>query len=119
MKTAYYTFYAREATAGVARASGGEDRLVRFTRQPQPRNLPRRENNVISLGEYRERLAEKSWEEPEEDPVAAEESWEEPAEERAPRSRTGRDRGCLEWLELAACAAMIGMALAACLAFLL
>lgn len=114
MKTAYYTFYAREDTAGVARASGGEDRLVRFTRQPQPRNLPRRENNVISLGEYRERLAEESWEEPEENFAAA---WEESAEERAPRSRTGR--GCAEWLELAACAAMIGVALAACLAFLL
>lgn len=113
MKTAYYTFYAREAAAGMARASGGEDRLVRFTLQPQQRNLPRREDNVISLGEYRERLAEKSWEEPKENLAAAEK----PAEEYAPRSRAGRS--CAEWLELAACAAMIGVALAACLAFLL
>lgn len=115
MKTAYYTFYAREDAVDVARASG-EDRLVRFTRQPQPRSLPRREDNVISLGEYRERLAEEAREEPEED-FAAEEVWEEPAEERVPRSRRGR--GCADWLELAACAAMIGIALAACLAFLL
>lgn len=120
MKTAYYTFYTREDAASVARASG-EDRLVRFTRQPQPKALPRREDNVISLGEYRARLAAERWEEPEADFTDGEEDFlpEEPAEEYVPRSRTDHGRNRPGWLELAACAAMICVALAACAAFLL
>lgn len=113
METTYYTLYARQAdVGGVARASGGEDRLVLFTRRPTPKKPVWREDNVISLSDYRSRLAaeEESGEpEPPED-------GEGPAE---PRARTDHSTDRLRALELAACVAMICVAAVACVALLL
>lgn len=111
MKTAYYTLYARE-DADMDQVSGGEDRLVRVFVSPQPRRSVRRENNVIDLSKYLARplpeveLPEKEL--PEAGLAGA----------AAPKARTNH---CLERLirmEWLACAAMVCMAIAACVAFL-
>lgn len=104
MKTAYYTLYTREAAA-MDQASGGEDRLVRVFAAPVPRRPARRENNVIDLSGYL--------------PAAEPEL---PAAERpdagAPRVRTNHGLERLIHMEWLACAAMVCVALAACVAFL-
>ena len=108
MKTVYYTFHTREAAAGAARASGGEDRLVRFLPAPLPRRPVRRRDNIIDLSDYLAAAGPDSLAEAVSPPPAP-----------APRARTdhGRDRlACMEWL---ACAAMICLAVAACAALLL
>lgn len=106
METTYYTLYTRESGMGIAQASG-EDRLVMFTRTPKPQKLSRREDNVISLDRYREQLAARQ---------EVSEEAEEPPERRA---RTDHSRDRLQLLELAACAAIICVAAAACVMLLL
>lgn len=110
METVYYNYYAFEE----AKASGGEDRHAALVRGRAPRRRTAGGNNVISLEDYRAKQAALAAAEPEED---QEFSCGGGAARPTPRSR-GR-----EWLlmgmELAACAAMIAVAAAACAAFLL
>lgn len=114
MDTVYYTLYTEEAavTADEAKASGGDSRQTASLRQPVPPKLPYRENNVISLDEYRAHLAareDESWAQ----------DWEEPAGAPAPRPRTDHSKERFPLLEAAASAALIAVSLAACAAFLL
>lgn len=112
METTYYTIRAREIVVrgdGVAQASGGEGRRLVCTRQTPAVSAPRRRNNVISLDEYRaaREQAEVS-PEPETDPVRG-----------AHRVRSDHRRDKPSYLEMVTSAALIGVALSACAAFLL
>lgn len=108
MKTAYYTLYTRE-DAAMDRASGGEDRLVRLFAGPAPRRSARRENNVISLADYLP--TQESGCTPDAEPVCA-------AQAPVPRARTDHSLSRLIRMEWLACAAMVCVAVAACVAFL-
>ena len=112
METTYYTIRAREIVVhgdGVAQASGGEGRRLVCTRQTPAAPASRRRNNVISLDEYRaaQDRAEAS-PEPETEPVRP-----------APRARSDHRRDKPSYLEMVTSAALIGVALSACAAFLL
>ena len=112
METTYYTLYTRE-TDEIAQASG-EDRLVRFSQCPVPKKAARREDNVIDLSAYRARMKE-----PEEDVDDEPDCLEEEAEHTQPRARTDHSLDRLRLLEGIACAAMVCVAVAACVVFLL
>ena len=109
METTYYTLHTADSAAGVAQACGGSRQLM-FLRCPAPKKAPHREDNVLSLDEYRARLsANAAWAE----------EWDEPsAETAAPRPRTDHSRDWLRLLEIAATIALIAAALSACAAFL-
>ena len=113
METTYYTLCATEAAAGgVAQASGDDGRQITFVRQPAPKKAPRKEDNVLSLDEYRAKLAARAaWEEPED--------WD-PSDDTsgAPRPRTDHSRDWMRVLEIVATIALIAAAAAACAAFL-
>lgn len=113
METTYYTIRAREIVVSggsVAQVSGGEGRRLVCTRQT-PRSSPSaRRDNVISLADYRPRPSG-----PEKQDWTAEAEPQLPA---APRSRSG-PRQKNAWLEWIVSAALIGVALSACAAFLL
>lgn len=116
METVYYNYYTIEG----AKASGGEDRRSVLVREHGPRRRTSSGNNVISLEDYRTRHAAPSAEQATfavEDPEEAEPSCGRGAERTAARSR--RREKLLMGMELAACAAIIAVAAAACLVFLL
>lgn len=116
METVYYNFYAFEE----AKVSGGEDHRAVLVRECAPRRRVSQGNNVISLEDYRARQAVREAEKQPQD------SWDESefsegvsAEQSGPRDRSRRRERLLAGLELAACGAIIAVAAAACVVFLL
>lgn len=118
METTYYTLNAREivvSSDGMAQVSGGEGRRLVFTRQTPVSAIPRKPDNVISLADYRSSQAEPSGgEDPDFPPDGPECST--PGLSRA---RTNHRQEKVSYLELVTSAALIGVAAAACAAFLL
>lgn len=110
MKTAYYTFYARETAVGEDQASGGEERLVRFVWSSPPRRCVQRENNVISMADY---LSAQ-----EENTLLDVDLLDTP-QEPAPRTRTDHSLERLIRMEWIACAAIVCAGLFACAALFL
>ena len=115
METVYYNFYAFDE----AKVSGGEDHRAMLVRECAPRRRVPQGNNVISLEDYRARQAARQSEEQLED------GWDEaafsgsvPAGRSASRDRSHLREKLLAGLELAACGAIIAVAVAACVVFL-
>lgn len=117
METVYYNFYTFEQ----ARASGGEDHRVLLVREAAPRRRAAPQGKLISLEDYRARLAGGGLSGPEEqggpgcgeEPAAAQPG----GRRRRPRAR--RREALLAGLELVACGALITLAAAACAVFFL
>lgn len=108
METVYYNYYSFEGT----QASGGEDHHAILVRERPSRRQAPAGHKVISLEDYRAKHTLLTAEEPEGEPEHFD------APERTPRRAHGRE-SLLMNLELAACGALIALAVAACAVFLL
>lgn len=113
METVYYNFYSFQE----ARASGGEDRRALLVRERAPEHRTAPEGKVISLDEYRARRSARGAGAafPAEPQLPGGHDEGEPA----PRSPSRWREALLTVLELAACGAIIAVAVVACAVFLL